>query len=66
MLEPVTVHGPFAAAAITRSCRNTLAGVVEPDGRSHGAQLSAARRQKSRPMGTLRLEGYPTQPVALC
>ena len=48
MLESVTVDGPFSIAAIARACRNTLAGVVEPDGRRHGAQLSAARRCESR------------------
>jgi hypothetical protein len=48
MLESVTVDGPFSVAAITRAYRNTLSGVVEPDGWSHGAQLSAVRRCESR------------------
>ena len=49
MLESVTVHGPFSVAAIARTCRDTLAGVVEPDGRCHGAQISAVAAASAGP-----------------
>jgi len=56
MLESVTVHGPFSVAAIARTCRDTLAGVVESDGRCHGAQISAVAAASHAPLGTLSRE----------